>query len=134
MPESERNIQSTAFVGVVGLGLKVPFYMLFNRSIDTTKFIKFLKKLRKKFGRKKLVIYMDNLRVHISNLVKEAYWDLDIEPIFAPAYSPEYNPIEFVFAILKQTVKTLRLQDMLQRKKRSYEKLIEIAVNKLTVR
>ena len=63
-----------------------------------------------------MVIYMDNLRVHMTKAVRETYEKLNIKPIFAPFYSPEYNPIEFVFSILKQKVKKMRLKDMLEKR------------------
>ena len=52
---------------------------------------------------------MDSLRVHNSNLSWNEYWELDIEPIFTPVYSPDYSSIELVFAKLKRIVKRLRL-------------------------
>ena len=41
---------------------------------------------------------MDNLRVHTSIRSLEVMEELDMEPIWAPKYSPDYNPIEFVFS------------------------------------
>ena len=41
---------------------------------------------------------MDSLRVHTAILVKKEMEELDIEPMYAPIYSPEYNPIELVFS------------------------------------
>ena len=40
---------------------------------------------------------MDNLRVHKSVEVIELMDELNIEPIWAPIYSPNYNAIEFYF-------------------------------------
>ena len=59
---------------------------------------------------------MDNLKVHMTKDVRAAYEKLNIKPIFAPPYSPEFNPIEFVFNILKQKVKKMRLSDMLNKR------------------
>ena len=33
--------------------------------------------------------------------IKDVFEELEIEPIFAPVYSPDLNPIEFVFLIIK---------------------------------
>ena len=41
---------------------------------------------------------MDNLRVHWSGKSLDTMTELDIEPIWAPVYSPDYNPIELVFS------------------------------------
>ena len=52
---------------------------------------------------------MDNLSVHKSREVRERMDELSIAYIFAPAYSPEYNPIEAVFSIFKNYIKRQRL-------------------------
>ena len=44
---------------------------------------------------------MDNLSVHKTKEVKALMDDLDIVPVWAPTYSPDYNPIEFIFSKLK---------------------------------
>jgi len=75
---------------------------------------------------------MDNLRVHNTIAVREVYAKLKIKPIFAPPYQPELNPIEFVFNILKQKVKKMRLKDMLTKKPRPYLELVPLAISKLS--
>ena len=74
---------------------------------------------------------MDSLRVHNSNLSWNEYWELDIEPIFTPIYSPDYNSIEYVFSILKRIVKRLRLQDMKAERKRTFAKLIALMLREV---
>ena len=54
--------------------------------------------------------------------------ELDIEPIWAPVYSPDLNSIEFFFAQLKAITKRLRLQDMVKERRRSFKELIPIAL------
>ena len=56
---------------------------------------------------------MDNLRVHTSIRAGKEMEELDIIPIFAPIYSPDYNPIEMMFSKLKGIVKRQRLKDMI---------------------
>ena len=60
-------------------------------------------------GDTKCYLYMDNLAVHKTKDFKALMEELDIHPIWAPVYSPDYNPIEFIFAKLKQLVKRLRI-------------------------
>ena len=76
---------------------------------------------------------MDNLRVHKTNAVREVLEELEIEVIWAPVYSPEYNPIELVFSQYKHIVKNMRLKDMLMKRQRAYKKLIPLAVQQVTV-
>ena len=54
-------------------------------------------------------------------------------PIWAPVYSPELNPIEYVFSKLKKKVKHLRLQDMIHNRKRPFDELVPISANEVTV-
>ena len=66
--------------------------------MNTEKYIKFLKELRKKHGKERMTLYMDSLTVQKSVGAREMYEKLDIDTIFAPVYSPEYNPIEMMFS------------------------------------
>ena len=50
---------------------------------------------------------MDNLAVHRSNIVKDHMAKLSFIPIFNIAYSPQYNPIEGIFGLVKRTYKSL---------------------------
>ena len=88
----------------------------------------FLHELKRYHGKKPMVLYMDNLRVHMRKDVLKLYDDLDIYPIFSPPYSPMYNPIEFVFSMLKHKVKKMRVLDMLKRNQRLYDELVPRAI------
>ena len=103
------------------------YYELYPRSINSDSFIVFLRNLKKKHGKSKMVLYQDNLNVHLSLKAKEVYKELDIIPMWAPVYSPEYNPIEYCFSKLKGAVKKMRLNDMINQRKRTYNELVPIA-------
>ena len=53
---------------------------------------------------------MDNLSVHKSKVIRERMDELGFAYIFAPAYSPQYNPIEGVFSVAKGYIKKRRLE------------------------
>jgi transposase len=74
----------------------------------------FIRNLRKKHGKGPIAIYADNLMVHKCNDAMALYRELDILMIWAPAYSPEYNPIEYIFSKLKGASKKMRLNDMMK--------------------
>ena len=103
------NIQSTAFLGAIAKDKGLFFWNTYDRSVNTTKFIRFLKQLRKKHGEGRFYLYMDNLKVHKSNASIAEMEELNIFPMWAPIYSPDYNPIEMMFAKLKGIVKRMRL-------------------------
>jgi transposase len=125
-------MEATAFLGVIAMDLNVFYYELYKKSVNSEKFIPFLQKLRRKVGKAPIILYMDNLRVHWSKLVKPYYAELNITPVWAPSYSPMYNPIEFVFSKLKGSVRRIRLNDMMKGKKRTYYEMVPEAVSKLT--
>ena len=56
---------------------------------------------------------------------------MNIEAIFAPAYSPDYNPIEYYFSMLKRIVRKWRLQDMVRGRQRGFEELVPLAVREI---
>jgi transposase len=95
---SEFNTQSTAFLGVISDGRGMFHHKCYDRAVNTHLFVLFLEQLRKKHGRGRFNLYMDNLRVHTSKLSMEKMEELNIQPMFAPIYEPDYNPIELVFS------------------------------------
>jgi transposase len=50
-------------------------------------------------------LFMDNLMVHRSKLSLDCYAELKIPVIFNVVYSPEFNPIEGCFSIVKNFYK-----------------------------
>ena len=129
---TETNMEATAFLGVISTGKGIFHYRTWKKSVNTEKYIEFLRELRKKHGKGKINIVMDSLRVHDANLSWNEYLDLNIEPIFTPIYSPDYNSIEMVFSKLKRIVKRLRLRDMLKQRKRTFPELIAEAVREVS--
>lgn len=58
------------------------------------------------------VLVMDNLRTHHIAVAKEMLRDAGIELIFLPPYSPEFNPIEEVWSIVKSVFRKLEAQNI----------------------
>ncbi len=68
----------------VGIG----FTTILAEGINDEIFCDFLKALRRSRKKAPIALFMDNLTVHTSTLAKDAYRDLDIEPIWNVPYSP----------------------------------------------
>ena len=80
----------------------ISLIMIYEQAINNADFVYFLKKLRVRFGKQPIALFMDRLPVHKSKEVKE-WWDkLNIKPVFNVSYSPEFNPIEAVFSKVKR--------------------------------
>ena len=80
-------------------------FMIYNKTMNSQKFIKFCQRLIKDTD-KKIYLILDNLRVHHSKIVKAWVEDRkdQIELYFLPSYSPELNPDEYLNCDLKAGV------------------------------
>ncbi|GGY17821.1 hypothetical protein GCM10011289_21700 [Paludibacterium paludis] len=80
-------------------------FMLYRETLTAQVLIKFLTRLIREAGGKKVFLILDNLRVHHSKLV-QAWLEQEenkkaIELFFLPSYSPELNPDEYLNGDLK---------------------------------
>jgi transposase len=99
-------------------------YELFDRSVNQQRFIAYLKALKVRNKRRKFCVFLDNLRVHHGKLVKEAISELKIPFIFNLPYRPEYNPIENVFSLVKNSFKRKKLNNIMREERFSNEDLV----------
>lgn len=79
-------------------------YELFQKSCDSVKFASFVSKLDVS-GKRYLM--MDNASIHTTEKVKAVLRSKGILPLLLPAYSPEFQPIECVFSMVKSTYRRL---------------------------
>ncbi|KAF9730160.1 hypothetical protein PMIN01_12093 [Paraphaeosphaeria minitans] len=61
--------------------------------------------LRVKFGGPPVVIVLDNVSIHTNNDVPRLLRDAGFVVRYLPPYSPDYNPIELTFAVLKAWIR-----------------------------
>ena len=88
----------------------VELVMQFQKSVNTDKFIEYLKQIRYRNPFDRIAIFMDRLSVHTCRRSKEKMAFLKIEAVYNASYSPEFNPIETVFSLVKRNIKTERLK------------------------
>ena len=105
--------------------------MIYPKSIDTDKFIEFLQKLRFKYPFDQIALFMDRLSVHTCRRAKEKMEFLNIRYVYNAAYSPEFNPIEFVFGLVKRNVKTRRLQHFIKNEVEDINKIVSEEFSKI---
>ena len=81
------------------------FWKLYDKSINSQKFLEFVKRLIRS-KRRKIFLIVDNAKPHASRMLKE--WACGkkkkIEIYYLPAYSPDLNPDEHVNADVKYGV------------------------------
>jgi len=74
------------------------------------------------------VLLLDNSSVHTSKLVLDTLSECGIKYLFLPPYSPDFNPIELLWAFMKSILRKL--------KARTHDKLddaIKIALDSVSV-
>jgi putative transposase len=85
------------------------FYALNGKSVyhdtETAKkkdIARFLRVIRKKNPSGTIILIWDNARAHLSRLVQRTARLLNIILVFLPPYSPDLNPIEFIWKSIKK--------------------------------
>ena len=71
-----------------------------------------MRKLQRLNGKRKLALYMDNLRSHKTDSVKALYKLLNITALYNVPYFPTGNPAEGCFSIVKSHFKRKRLEHL----------------------
>ena len=88
---------------IAGLSFWQFYFRFFPGAIHSEQIIEFLGALKRQIKRPLLIIW-DGLRAHRSKLVRE-YLDSTqgaVQMAFLPPYSPDLNPVEFLWAWLKR--------------------------------
>jgi transposase len=61
--------------------------------------------LRAKYGNRPIIVVMDNCSTHINQRVRELIEDAGYQLQYLPPYSPDFNPIELVWSVLKAWIR-----------------------------
>ena len=64
----------------------------------------FLRAVSAANGGRKIVMILDNGPIHHTKAVSQCADELDIQLIFLPPYSPQFNPIELIWKTIKRVV------------------------------
>ena len=93
------------------------FYSINGKSVYSSKesskkeeVIDFLHEIRENNPNGKVIIIADNFASHKSKKVKEVAKELNITIIFLPVYSPDLNPIEFIWKSIKKYISSIVLR------------------------
>ena len=95
-----------SLVGAIRLDEK-PILYPFDGAVDGEKFCFFLKEKLLPTLKDGDVIIMDNCRIHHIKEVYEILKTVGARPLFLPPYSPELNPIEEAWSLIKSVFKSL---------------------------
>ena len=102
----------------------IELYRMFYYSITVPKFLVFLEDLRSQRWADDVAIFVDQLSVHRSRIVKERCEEMSIPIVFNSAYSPNFMPIENIFAQVKSNFRMSRLHNIAYNKPDNVKKQI----------
>lgn len=94
-----------SLVGAIRLEAEPVLYP-FDGAVDEEKFLSFLDRLLPSLKTGDVVI-MDNCRIHKTDAVKDKLGTVGARPMFLPPYSPELNPIEETWALVKSVFRSM---------------------------
>ena len=83
---------------------KILNYTIVEKGIRTDKFIQFMTKLRISDKKNKNIYFMDNASVHTTIKFKKLINELNLNIIYNAPYHSEFNPIEYVFSLLRKEI------------------------------
>jgi len=72
----------------------------------------FLKTIRQKNPGKEIVIILDNFKSHTANYTKQCAMDCGINLVYLPKYSPDLNPIEYIWKSIKRVISRSFIRDI----------------------
>jgi transposase len=83
----------------------------FPESSKTKDMCLFLESVRRWNDDRPIIMVIDNFAVHHARAVSSKAEELNIRLVFLPPYSPDLNPIEFVWKSLKKVISRTRIID-----------------------
>ena len=121
-----------AVIAAVSAEEGMEFFQLQDTPATNKNFPIYIKRLSKMLKNKPFALYLDQLRCHKSNVIKTLFTELDILPIYNVSYSPEFNPIESVFSLIKLKFRQQRLNKLANEEEFDVDEEIEAACNVVT--
>jgi transposase len=108
-PKSYANKSSNRFsIAMSMTKKKVINYSLIRGTFNAKRFKRYMTKTLSKMG--DTIPFMDNARAHTAKHVQQYLENHDKKPIFNVPYSPQFNPIEYLFNTLKAAIKRQTFQ------------------------
>jgi transposase len=72
----------------------------------------FLRTIRQENPGKKIVIVLDNFKSHTADYTKQCARDCSISLVYLPKYSPDLNPIEYIWKSIKRVISRSFVRDI----------------------
>ena len=106
----------------------------FSGPVNTESFTAFVERLQLLRPGQEIAIFMDQARYHVSFNATLRERPRNLRVIFNVAWSPQYNPIEGCFSVVKNHFKRARLNALSQGRPFIFQRAINEAFKQLTVK
>jgi len=78
--------------------------VMFPKRTKCDDFCQFLEEVRRQNPNKRICLILDNFATHKAKKVQKKAGSLNIKLIYLPPYSPDLNPIEFIWKSIKKVI------------------------------
>lgn len=112
-----RQGKASLIAAITNKGMNAQACLVFEGSVTSTAFLAYVEHVLCPTLTPGQVVIMDNFTIHHNAKVKELIEAKDCEVLYLPTYSPDFNPIEHLFAKVKAFIRKLRPgapQDLIQ--------------------
>lgn len=92
---------SLTVIGAISKERGLVHFEVFEESNNSDLFTNFIINLKSKCEGKRVIVVLDNLKIHYTKKL-EAVYDKDFKEMFLPTYSSELNPIERLWSVVKR--------------------------------
>lgn len=121
---------------VTSQGFKADACLMLEDSVDTATFLTYLEQVLLPTLEPGQIVVMDNFTIHHNTHVKTLIESKGCTLIYLPTYSPDFNPIEHLFAKIKAFIRKSRplsLPDLFQTLKEAILSILDVhAINAFT--
>lgn len=124
MPCNEKKVKNNSLICAISID-KIIHYEIHETSVNSEIFYNFINNLIKKNNLNGYYFMLDNVRFHHCKKTLKLIRDTNNNYIFTPPYSPNNNPIEVIFSIIKNKFKKIK------KDKIKIKPLIIISINKI---
>lgn len=87
-------------------------YTVYQGGTTSDKFADYWKNILAPALHKNDIVVMDNMRTHHSKEVKKVIEELEINVVYLPPYSPDFNPIEKMWSKRKSILRRLKIRTL----------------------
>jgi transposase len=104
--KNDSKIYSTRYtVGMIASNKKIIDYCVVSKGLKTNDYINFMDKVYNNLDNKEnMSIFLDNASIHTCNSSKDLYKKNNMHIIFNAPYHSEFNPIEYIFSMLRNEI------------------------------